>query len=155
MADERADADGPLPVSWDEAREVVVIVLVAAAVLHLLSPVVGFIDNRNRFPGSWVDDVSELTRNVGPTAGTLLLGAAILVATTPPADVVPMLRRIVAVVALVAAIGGVLAVVVELTRASPAGVASRLQTVFGRGGPGAMLAITARWLAMRVVPFGD
>ena len=155
MADEPSDVDGPLPVSWDEAREVVVLVLVAAASIHLLSPVVGFIDNRNRFPGSWVDDVAELTRNVGPTAGTLLLGAAVLVATTPPADVVPTLRRMVAVVALIAAVGGVIAVVVELTRASPAGVASRLQTVFGRGGPGTMLAITARWLALRVVPFDD
>ena len=153
MVDERADADGPLPVSWDEAREVVVVVVVAAAVIHVLAPVVGFIDNR--FPGSWVDHLAELTRNVGPTTGTLLLGAAVLVATTPRADVVPALRRIVAVVALVVAVGGVVAVVVELTRASPTGVAARLQTVFGRGGPGAMLAITARWLALRVVPFDD
>lgn len=141
-----------LPISWDEAREVVIVVATAAAALILLGPVVGFFDGR--YAWSFGDDVAEVTRNASPTAGLLILVAGLVVAVTPPTDVVPILRRSVAIVALLIAIFGVAAVTVELTRPSVVGVTGRMQSVMGRSGPGTMLAVTARWLALRVVPFG-
>jgi len=45
------------------------------------------------------------------------------------------------------------AIVIELTRASGVGFTGRLQTIFGRSGPGVLLAATGRWLALRVEPF--
>ena len=153
MAADDSPGDGALPISWDEAREVVIVVTTAAAALILLGPVVGFFDGR--YTWSFGDDVAEVTRNASPTAGLLILVAGLVVATTPPTDVVPVLRRSVAIVALLIAIFGVAAVTVELTRPSAVGVAGRLQSVMGRSGPGAMLAATARWLALRVVPFDD
>lgn len=148
-----ADDDSNLPISWDEAREVVVVVTTLTAVLLLLSPVVGFFDNR--FPGALGDDIAELTRNAAPSTGIVILLAAIVVATTPREDVVPALRTAVVVVATIIVVAGVTAIMVELTRASAAGVGSRLQSVFGRSGPGAILAGCARWLAQRVEPFDD
>lgn len=151
MAADDSPAD-ELPIPWDEEREVVIVVTAAAAALVLLGPVVGYIDDR--FSGfSLGDDVAELTRNASPSTGLLILAAALVVAVTPPVDVVPALRRGVAGVALVIVIFAVAAMTVELTRPSGAGVAGRLQIVMARSGPGGMLAATARWLALRVVPF--
>ena len=146
-----ADPSDDLPISWDEAREVVIVVVTAAAAVLLLGPVVGFFDDRFAF--SLGDDVAELTRNAGPTTGMLILIAALIVAVTPSTDVVPALRRAVAIVALVILGFAVASITVELTRPSGTGVAGRLQIVMSRGGPGAMLAATARWLVLRVVPF--
>ena len=42
--------------------------------------------------------------------------------------------------------------VAALTRS---GLAGRIQVVFGRSGPGTLMAGAARWLALRVVPFDD
>jgi len=81
--------------------------------------------------------------------------AAMLVATTPRSDVVPALRTAVGVVAFVIAAAGVAAMTVELTRPSASGMFARLQSVFGRSGPGTMLAATARWLVLQVEPFAD
>lgn len=147
------DDDRDLPISWDEAREVVVVVTTLTALLLLLSPVVGFFDDR--FPRAFGDDVAELTRNAAPSTGIVILLAAVLLATTPRADVIPALRVAVAVVATIIAAAGMAAITVELTRASAAGVGSRLQSVFGRSGPGTMLAVCARWLVMRVEAFDD
>ena len=76
---------------WDEAREVVALVATLAAAFMVIAPILGrLIDgqlDRNGFR-------SALT-GAHPTAGLLLLGAAVLVATTPAADVTPALRSIV------------------------------------------------------------
>ncbi|MGB1505067.1 MAG: hypothetical protein ACPHJY_06625 [Acidimicrobiales bacterium] len=152
MADDDASADD-LPISWDEAREVVIVVATVAATVMLLGPVVGFFGDR--YSGfSLSDDIAEVTRNAGPSTGVLVLVAALIVAVTPPTDVVPVLRRGVAVVAFVIAVFAVAAMTVEMTRPSGSGVAGRLQIVMSRSGPGLMLAVTARWLTLRVVPFG-
>lgn len=151
MADDNASAD-ELPISWDEAREVVIVVATVAATVMLLGPVVGFFGDR--YSGfSLGDDVAEVTRNAGPSAGLLVLVAALILAVTPPTDVVPVLRRWVAIVSLVIAIFAVAAITVEMTRPSGSGMAGRLQIVMSRSGPGLMLAATARWLTLRVVPF--
>lgn len=153
MADDRPD-DTDLPVSWDEAREVLIVVLLVAAVLYIISPFIGFFDTRLQ-GGTFGDDVAFLTRQVSPSSGTMLLLAGILIATTPPGDVVPALRRAVIVIAGVAVFIGFIAVVVELTRVSGSGMAARLASAFARSVPGALLAGAGRWLAMRVVPFDD
>ena len=78
-----------LPVSWDEAREALIVVLLVCAVLRMLGPLSGFIDERW---GVFSDDLAELTRNASPTTGLMVIGAAVLVATTPQVDLVPSLR---------------------------------------------------------------
>ena len=91
-------------VSWDEAREILAVVLVAAAVMHLTGPMVRYLANDNQFP-LW-DDLSTILNNVNALTGALLLGAAVVISTTPAVDVVPRLRRVVYVVsALVSALG--------------------------------------------------
>ena len=74
MADDDASADD-LPISWDEAREVVIVVATVAATVMLLGPVVGFFGDR--YSGfSLSDDIAEVTRNAGPSTGVLVLVAA-------------------------------------------------------------------------------
>ncbi len=150
MADEARDAD--LPVSWDEAREVVIVVLLVAAVMRMLGPLVGFIDDRW---GAFSDDVAELTRNANGTTGIMVFAAGVLIATTPRTDVVPALRRATTIVAAIVLLQGVIGIAIELTRVSGAGFLGRLETVFARFVPAVLLAGAARWLAARVVPFDD
>jgi len=150
--DDSAD-DSELPVSWDEAREVVVVVLLTAAVLRILSPFLGYLDAG--VGGALADDIAEITRNADVFTGILLLGAGCLIATTPAVDVVPALRRAGVLIATAIAVMAAWALVIELTRASGSGVLGRLQSVFGRSGPGLMLAATSAWLARRVIPFAD
>ncbi len=149
MADPGRD-DHSLPVSWDEARELLVVALLAVTVMYLLSPVADVFDGRGTPLG---DDLHTLTRSVGPTSGLFLLAAGTLIATTPPDDVVPRLRSAVAVLATVVVAMGVVAITVTLTRPSAGGVLTRLETVFARSGPGLTLAAMAGWLARRVIPF--
>ena len=59
-------------------------------------PAVGFIDERW---GVFSDDLAELTRNASPTTGLMVIGAAVLVATTPQVDLVPSLRAATVVIA--------------------------------------------------------
>ncbi|MEM9202553.1 MAG: hypothetical protein AAGC53_12865 [Actinomycetota bacterium] len=141
-----------LPISWDEGREVVVVVLLAGAVLRLLGPLAGFLDRRW---GVFADDIAELTRNASPTTGLMVLGAGVLIATTPRAGVVPILRRLTVIVAGVVLAEGVVGVLIELTRVSGAGVFGRLETVFARFAPALLFTGAGGWLAARVVPFDD
>ena len=141
-----------LPVSWDEAREVVVVLLLAGAVLRMLGPLVGFIDDRW---GAFSDDVAELTRNASATTGLMVLAAGVLIATTPRAAVVPALRTATVIVATIVLVEGVVATAIELTRVSGAGVLGRLETIFSRLLPAILFAGAGRWLAAKVVPFDD
>lgn len=147
------DGSATLPISWDEAREVVIVVLLSTTVLLLASPIVGWFDPR--IGGAFDDDVGMITANVGPATGTLILAAGVLAATTPRADVIPALRRAVVIVASIVVIMGIIAITNQMVRPTGSGLAGRIQVVFGRSGPGTLMAGTARWLAMRVVPFDD
>ena len=151
MADEGSADDGLLPVSWDEGRELLVVALLAAVVMYLISPSLDVIDGGS--PGGLSDDLAVITRNVGPTSGLILIGAGVLIATTPSVDVVPALRTAVVLVAGVVVVLGIIAITVALTRPSATGVLPRLETVTGRSGPGTILAVMSGWLARRVVPF--
>jgi len=141
-----------LPVSWDEAREALIVVLLVCAVLRLLGPLSGFIDERW---GVFSDDLAELTRNASPTTGLMVIGAAVLVATTPQVDLVPSLRTATVVIAWVVTLQAGAAILLDLWRVSGTGVLGRLEPIFGRSLPALLLAGTGRWLASRVVPFDD
>lgn len=151
-----SDPDGPLPVAWDEARELVAIVLLVAAVMVAVAPGVRFIGQGGPF-GFW-DDVADVLLGINTTVGLLLLGSAILVCTVSPVDVVPALRRAVVIISAVIAVLGFVALVLELTSPSAnerEAVWIRLQLVLRRSAPATLLAGTAAWLAHRVVPFPD
>lgn len=145
-------ADEDLPISWDEARELIIVILLAGAVLRLLGPIAGYVDDNW---GTFSDTLAELTRNAAPTTGLMVLGAGVLIATTPRNDVVPALRRATIIVATLVLLSGAIAIFVQLTRVSSAGVFGRLETVFSRSGPAVLFAGAGRWLALRVVPFDD
>jgi len=59
-------------------------------------------------------------------------------------------------VAVLMAVAGAVAVLIEISGPSvnTGHVLDRLGVVFGRSGPGTLLAATAAWTARRVVPFG-
>ncbi len=142
------------PIAWDEAREVVSIVLVASALMVVLAPFVRYLADGSRFGPA--DTVSSLLTGVGPVSGVLLVGSALLIATTPSDDVVPALRSSVTLISALVAAGGALAILLEATSAtvdqSP-GFLVRLSAISARGVPGTLLAGLAAWLARSVVPF--
>lgn len=144
---------GPAPVSWDEAREVVALVLtLSAAFIAVGALLFRLID------GQWDRSGfrSALQGATSPTIGLVILGAALIVATTPAADVIPRLRQAVNVVALLILVLAV-AHIVDLLFAETAGGVRRFFTRFGtimwRPLPTALMAGVAGWLARRVVPF--
>lgn len=144
---------GPVPVSWDEAREVVALVLSLCAALMALAPVAfRLID------GQWDRNGvrSALQGATTPVTGLVILGAAVIVATTPAADVTPRLRRIVNFVAVVVVTLCVVHILDLLFAESAGGVRrffTRFPTILWRPAPTALMAALAGWMARRVVPF--
>jgi len=147
-----SDDLGPAPVPWDEAREVVALVATLAAALIAIAPIVGrLIDGQLDRAGFG----SALT-GARPTAGLLLLGAAVLVATTPAVDVAPALRSIVVRVSAVVCLIATLAVLDRLFADAAGGLRhffTRFPAILSYSGPAALLSGTAAWVARRVVPF--
>ena len=142
------------PVAWDEAREVASIVLLLSAVVIVLAPMIRYLADGSGF--GLADTLSTLLDNIGPVSGGLLVGSALLVVTAPVEDVVPALRRSVAIVSVVITALGVLAMLVEATSVSggrSVGLLIKLSTVASRSLPGTLLAGLAAWLARHVVPF--
>ena len=151
MADERDRR--PLAVAWDEAREVLVVVLLAAALLHVVAPMIRYAGLERRY--SWWEDLYSALTNVNALTGLLLLGAAVAVCTTPAADMVPRLRHTVYWASVAAAALAVLAVVNVLSVPSAGDAATvRLAVVAWRPGPALLLSGSAAWMARRVVLFG-
>ena len=140
-------------VAWDEAREVLVVALVAAALLHVVAPVVRYLGIDRRYP--WWDDLYSALTNVNALTGVLLLGAAVVVCTTPDADMVPRLRLSVYWISLVVAALGVVAIINVLSVPSAGDAAAmRLSVVAWRSGPAVLLSGCAAWTARRVVLLG-
>lgn len=145
-------------VAWDEARELLVVVLVAAAVMKLLGPIAAWI----QVDGDHFDRgvlTSALTGVNGGT-GLTLIGAAVLLCTTPVVDVVPGLRLSVVVVATTATVMGSALIGLTLTNDSAMSGADlvwdKLRTILSFSAPGTLLAGTSAWMARKVVPFpGD
>ena len=147
------DDPGPAPVSWDEAREVIALVLGFCAAAMALSPLAfRLID------GQWDRDGfrSALQGATTPSTGLVVLGAAVIVATTPAADVTPRLRGFVNLVALVVVALCVIHILDLLFADSAGGVRrffTRFATVLWRPAPAGLMAGMASWTALRVVPF--
>ncbi len=142
-----------LPVPWDEAREVLVIVVAVAAVSWILQPVVEVLTDGRDY--GFGDDLQAALRHVDPVGGGLLLGAAAVLASTPAVDVVPRLRRGLGLTAGLVAVAGMVAVVNDLGVGRVGGVDAwtRIEAVMARSGPGTLLTATAGWLAARVRAF--
>ncbi len=157
-----------LLVAWDEAREVLVVVLLIAALLYVAAPMILYavrdLDGRagTSLPLlSWWDLSSALV-NVNAVAGLLLLGAGVSVCTTLAIDMVPRLRQCVFWLSVaVTALAG-LTIINMLTTSFPLyglfrggnTVALRLSAVLALPAPAALLAGAAAWMARRVVLFG-
>ena len=143
----------PVAVAWDEAREVLVVVLLAAALLHLVAPMIRYVGMDRRY--SWWEDLHSTLTNVNALTGVLLVGAAVSVCTTPVADMVPRLRQSVYWVSVAVALLGVVAIINVLSVPSAAdATATRLAIVAWRSGPAVLLSGSAAWMARRVVLFG-
>ena len=151
MTDEREPR--PVAVAWDEAREVLTVVLLAAALIHVAAPMIRYLGIDRRYP--WWDDLHSALTNVNALAGLLLLGAAIAVCTTPAADMVPRLRQSVYWISLAVALLGVVAIINVLSVPSAGDAATmRLAVVAWRPGPAVLLSACAAWMARRVVLLG-
>lgn len=143
----------PLAVAWDEAREVLVVVLLAAALLHVVAPMIRYAGIDRRYP--WWDDFHSALTNVNALTGILLVGAAVAVCTTPADDVVPRLRQSVYWASVAVALLGVLAIINVLSVPSAGDAAPmRLAVVAWRSGPAVLLSGCAAWMSRRVVLLG-
>lgn len=143
----------PLAVAWDEAREVLVVVLLGAALLHVAAPMIRYAGIDRRYP--WWDDLHSALTNVNAITGLLLIAAAVAVCTTPAADMVPRLRQTVYWVSLIVALLGVLAIINVLSVPSAGdATAMRLAVVAWRPAPAVLLSGCAAWMARRVVLLG-
>ena len=103
-------------VPWDEAREILSVVLLVAVALHTAAPMIRFIGQERSYP-LW-DGLYGVLANVDAVTGVLLLGAAVAVCTTPAADVVPRLRKVAYTAALIVVALGVLSIINVLSVAS-------------------------------------
>ena len=139
--------------AWDEAREVLVVVLLATALLHVVAPMIRYAGIDRRYP--WWDDLHSALTNVNTLTGLLLVGAAVAVCTTPADDMVPRLRQSVYWASVVVALLGVLAIINVLSVPSAGdATAMRLAVVAWRPGPAVLLSGCAAWMARRVVLLG-
>jgi hypothetical protein len=146
------NARGPDLVPWDEAREVVTLVLAIAAVLMALAPIAfRLIDGQ-----SGREAFRSALTGAGPTTGLVTLAAAVLIAMTPAVDVTPGLRVTVFRVSVLVLVLALLSIF-EMLFAEPAGGVrvffNRFPTILRFSGPGALFSGTAAWLARRVVAF--
>lgn len=144
---------GPTPVAWDEAREVVALGLTLCAALMAVAPIVNrFIDGQlDRW--AWNGTLASSTQ---PVVAFAVLGAALLVATTPPADVAPATRRAVSLVSTFILALAVILILDILFGPTAGGVRAffrRFPTALRFPAPTALMAAMAGWLARRVVPF--
>lgn len=136
-------------VSWDEAREVLTVVLLTAALGYLTGPLVRqfAVDNGYEF---W-DDLRFVLGNIDVLSGTLLVGAALLVCTAPADATVPALRRAASLLAKAVTVLGIVAMINVLTvRSAADSVFLRISLVMVASGPGTLLAGLAAWLVDRV-----
>jgi hypothetical protein len=142
-------SDDKQRVPWDEAREVLSMVLLIAAVGYVTGPLVRHLAVDSQF--EFWDDLRVILSNVNITTGLLLIAAAITICVPPREDTVPALRRSVWVVATIVTVLGIVAMINVLTARSAAdSVFLRISLVLVASGPGTLLAGLAAWLVDRV-----
>lgn len=136
-------------VSWDEARELLVVVLLIAAVAYVAGPLVRHlaVDDQLDF---W-DDMRVILANINLATGVVLTGAALAVCTAPRSATLPALRRTVSIIAKLVTLFGLVAMVNALTvRSGADSVLLRISLVMTASGPGTLLAGLAGWMVDRV-----
>ncbi|GJM37260.1 MAG: hypothetical protein DHS20C19_06270 [Acidimicrobiales bacterium] len=144
---------GPLPVAWDEAREVVALGLTLCAALMAAAPIVSRLIDGQLDRWAWN---GTLISSTTPSVGVVILGAAVLVATTPAVDVAPGTRRAVSIVSTVITVLAVVLILDILFGPTAGGVREffrRFPTILRSPLPTALMAGMAGWLGRRVVPF--
>lgn len=144
---------GPAPVSWDEAREVVALGLTLCAALMALAPIANRLIDGQLDRWAWNGTLASSTQ---PVVAYAILGAALLVATTPAADVAPATRRAVSLVATLVLVLAVILIFDILFGPTAGGVRQffrRFPTALRFPVPTALMAAMAGWMARRVVPF--
>jgi hypothetical protein len=136
-------------VSWDEAREVLTVVLLTAALGYLTGPLVRQFASDDGYE-LW-DDLRFVLGNIDVVSGMLLVGAALVVCTAPADATVPALRRAASLLAKAVTVLGIVAMINVLTARSAAdSVFLRISLVVVASGPGTLLAGLAAWLVDRV-----
>ena len=138
--------------AWDEAREVLVVVLLVAAMLRVAGYMIWYAGSGSPFP--WWEDYHRALAAVDVLTGVLLVGAAVAVCTTPAEDMVPRLRLAVCWASVAVALLGVLAIINELGSPSGTSAMLRLGWVATVPGPAVVLSGCAAWMARRVVLLG-
>lgn len=144
---------GPLPVAWDEAREVVALCLALCAALMAAAPIASRLIDGQLDRWAWNGTLISATT---PSVGLVILGAAVLVATTPAVDVAPGTRRSVTIVSTAILVLAVVLIIDILFGPTAGGVREffrRFPTILRSPLPTALMAGLAGWLARRVVPF--
>jgi len=136
------------PVSWTDARELVIGILLSVVALRVGAGVVEALD---------ADGVTGrvrllvFTSNIGPFEGLVMLGAVILVCSAVAGSVPRFLRiwsfRLSVVLALVATVG----MINVLTLQTGRGAAGKLFSVLQVSLPAAALFVLSAWLAREVV----
>jgi hypothetical protein len=142
----------PLSVAWDEAREVLVVVLLVAALLRVVAHMIWYVGFDSPVP--WWEDYHRALVAVDVLTGVLLVGTAVAVCTTPAEDMVPRLRLAVYWASVAVALLGVLAIINVLGAPSGGGAMMRLAEVAAGSGPAVVLSGCAAWMARRVVLLG-
>ena len=138
--------------AWDEAREVLVVVLLVAAMLRVVASMIWYIAYGSPFP--WWEDYHRALAAVDVLTGVLLVGAAVAVCTTPAEDMVPRLRLAVYWASVAVVLLGVLAIINQLGSPLDASAMLRLGWVASGPGPAVVLSGCAAWMARRVVLLG-
>lgn len=144
-----AGSDAQERVPWEEARELLVVVLLIAVGAYVTGPLIRHLaaDSGLDF---W-DDTRAILSNINVLSGMMLIGAALGVCTAPREATVPALRRTVSVVAKLVTAFGFVAMVNALTvRTAADSVLLRISLVMTASGPGTLLAGLAAWLVDRV-----
>ena len=144
---------GPLPVAWDEAREVVTLGLALCAALMAIAPIVARLLDGQFDRWAWNGTLQASTT---PTVGIVTLGSAVLVATTPAVDIAPATRKAVTVASTVVLLLAVVLILDTLFGPTAGGVREffrRFPVIARSSLPTALMAGMANWMARRVVPF--
>ncbi len=145
------ESDGP--VLWNEAREVVIFVLLSVVLLQMVA---GLFEVLNL---SLADEFQEPVRfrffrfasQINVSLGLALVGAAILIVTAPPHTVSVNVRVWTHRLSILLTIVAVLNLVNLLNLPNPAGFNDKLFSLTERVIPGMALCALAAWLTKNVI----
>jgi hypothetical protein len=136
-------------VPWEEARELLVLVLLITVCAYVTGPLIRHLSVESQL--DFWDDMRVILSNINVVSGLVLIGTALTVCTAPREATVPALRRSVSIIAKLVTAFGMVAMVNALTvRTAADSVLLRVSLVMTASGPGTLLAGLAAWLVDRV-----